>query len=420
MAYSLADLDALMIIDTQVTDRPATANHGKDSAMNAITAFDKGELPQGITQANEAAWLTAKRGGLEISPSPYASPRDNEVVVRNGAVAINPVDWLTISIGDLVYPWLKYPFILGSDVAGEVVEVGAAVSKFKIGDRVLGHAVGAEKTRNNPAEGAFQNFTVLLEHMASPIPDRMTFESAAVLPLGISTAACGLFQKDFLALNYPSADSKPTGKTLLVWGGSTSVGSNAIQLAVAAGYEVIATASPKNFGYAKALGASMVFDYASKTAAADIIKAFDGRTIAGALAIGPGSGKLCFDIVSACEGDKFVAMATPPVSFDKAPGGSRRTLWLIPNMTRMIASNLSMMLKSRMRKIGTNFIWGGALMDNEVSRVIYDNFLPQALADDRYVAAPSPLVIGQGLASIPAAMEAQKNGVSAKKIVVSL
>jgi NADPH:quinone reductase-like Zn-dependent oxidoreductase len=388
--------------------------------MDSISAHDEGESPQGTTHANAAVWLTAKRGGLEVAPAPYTGPRNNEIVVRNGAVAINPVDWIVPSIGDLIYPWLKYPFILGTDVAGEVVAVGAAVSRFKVGDRVLGHAVGAEKSRNNPAEGAFQTYTVLLEHMAAPIPDAMTYDNAAVLPLGISTAACGLFQKDFLALNYPSGDAKPTGKTLLVWGGSTSVGSNAIQLAVAAGYEVIATASPKNFAYVKALGAGMVFDYAAGTAVADIIEAFNGRTIAGALAIGAGSGKACLDIVNACQGDKFVAMASPPVSFDKAPAGRRRTLWLIPKATRMIAANLSMTIKARMRKIGTKFIWGGALMDNEVSRVIYHDFLPHALADGRYVAAPAPLVVGHGLVCIPAAMQAQKNGVSAQKIVVSL
>jgi NADPH:quinone reductase-like Zn-dependent oxidoreductase len=72
----------------------------------------------------------------------------------------------------------------------------------------------------------------------------------------MSTAACGLFQEDHLALQRSSALPKPTSKTLLVWGGSTSVGSNAIQLAVAAGYEVFTTASPKNFDYVKKLGAA--------------------------------------------------------------------------------------------------------------------------------------------------------------------
>lgn len=369
---------------------------------------------------NEAVWLTAKRGGLEIAPAPFTPPGENQIVVRNRAVAINPVDWLTRSIGDFVYPWLKYPFILGTDVAGEVVAVGGAVSRFKVGDRVLGHAVGAEKNRNSPAEGAFQLHTVLLEHMAAPIPDAMGFENAAVLPLALSTAACGLFQRDFLALQLPSPHARPTGKTLLVWGGSTSVGSNAIQLAVAAGYDVIATASPRNFDYVRALGAGQVSDYASRTVVADIIAAFDGRTIAGALAIGAGSAKACLDIVHACKGDKFVSMATPPVSFDKAPSGRRRTLWLIPTLARLMVSNGAMALKSRMWEVGMKFIWGGALVENDVSQAIYRDFLPEALADGRYVAAPDPLVVGHGLGAIPAAMAAQKRGVSARKLVVSL
>ncbi len=87
--------------------------------------------------------------------------------------------------------------------------------------------------------------------MAAPIPHTMSYEAAAVLPLALST---GLFQTDQLALQYPSATPKPTGQTVLVWGGSTSVGSNAIQLAVAAGYEVITTSSPRNFDYVTKLG----------------------------------------------------------------------------------------------------------------------------------------------------------------------
>ena len=142
-------------------------------------------------------------------------------MVKNRAVAINPLDWLTQSMGDIFFPWITYPFIAGSDVAGEVVEVGTAVSRFRVGDRVLGHAVGADKKRNSSAEGAFQDYTVLLAHMASPIPDSMAYENAAVLPLTLSTAACGLFQKDQLALQHPSAHPEPTGKTLIVWGGST-------------------------------------------------------------------------------------------------------------------------------------------------------------------------------------------------------
>ena len=369
---------------------------------------------------NEAVWLTAKPAAFETRTAPYTSPHENEIVVKTFAVAINPIDWLMPIIGSLAFPWIKYPFILGSDVAGEVVEVGAAVSRFKPGDRVLGHAVGSDKSRNRSAEGAFQHFAVLLVHMASPIPDEMAFENAAVLPLGLSTAACGLFEKDQLALQHPSAHPVPTGKTLLVWGGSTSVGSNAIQLAVAAGYEVVTTASPKNFDYVRKLGAGQVFDYSSRTVVADIVKDLEGRTIAGALAIGPGSGEACLDVVHACRGDKVVSMATPPVAFDKVPVGRGRALALAPLIPRMIAANLSLTLTSRARRIRTKFIFGSSLLANEVGPAIYVDFLPNALASGAYVAAPDPIVVGRGLDQIPAALEMQKKGVSAKKIVVSL
>lgn len=82
-----------------------------------------------------------------------------------------------------------------------------------------------------------------------------------VLPLGISTAAAGLFQKDFLNLPFPKEDAEKLDRTVVIWGGSSSVGSCAIQLAVAAGAEVVTTASPTNFEYVRKLGAGSVFDY---------------------------------------------------------------------------------------------------------------------------------------------------------------
>lgn len=119
---------------------------------------------------------------------------------------------------------------------------------------------------------------------ASETPDSISFESAAVIPLGFSTAACGLFQDTFFNLQLPTVPpQKQTGNTLLIWGGASSVGSNAIQLAVAAGYEVITTASAKNFEYVKKLGASQVFDYHSSTISADLVDALNGKTLMGAL-----------------------------------------------------------------------------------------------------------------------------------------
>lgn len=72
-----------------------------------------------------------------------------------------------------------------------------------------------------------------------------------------------------------------------------TIGSSAIQLAVAAGYEVIATASPKNFDYVRKLGATQVFDYYDEAIVANLIKAFEGKTSASALAIPGGSADAC-------------------------------------------------------------------------------------------------------------------------------
>lgn len=368
---------------------------------------------------NTALWLNAKLAPFTVGPAPYPEPRAGEIIVRVRAVAVNPMDRAVQNVGGLITPWIKYPFVPGSDVAGEVVATGEDVTRFRAGDRVLGYAAGLDKGHRS-AEGAFQTYTVLLAHMASSLPEMLSFEAAAVLPLALSTAATGLFEKDCLALQPPTASPGAIGKTLLVWGGSTSVGSNAIQLAVAAGYDVIATASPRNFDHVKRLGARLAFDYRSKSVVADIVKAFRGRSLAGALAIGAGSANACLDIVAQCQGNRFVAMATPPASFDHVPTGKGRLRRLVPALARIVGGNIALAIKARRKGIRTKFIWGSALLNTEVGPMIYETFLPTALADGRYVATPEPLVVGHGLGQIPAALDRQLAGVSASKLVVTL
>ncbi len=373
-----------------------------------------------MTTSNTAAWISSKHAHLEVGPAPYTPPGDDQIVIRNHAVAINPLDWIIQVEGSLAYRWLTYPTVLGSDAAGEVAEVGKAVTRFRVGDRVLGHAVGTDKDTNRAAEGAFQQYTVVLERMASLIPDTLPFEEAAVLPLAVSTAACGLFQNDQLGLRRPSVNAEPTGETVLVWGGSTSVGSNAIQLAAAAGYEVITTASPRNFEYVKSLGAAEVFDYNSPSVVPDIIAAFKGRPLAGAIALGTTSAASCVRIAGSCRGNKFVSMATPSVSFDTLAGDNRSRFEYPRLILRLITSNVALQLKSRFRGVGTKYIFGTTLKANEVSTAIYRDFLPSALAEGRYVAAPKPSVIGHGVPEFQKAMDVQLKGVSAAKLVVTL
>jgi len=366
-----------------------------------------------------AAWLVDKRAALQVGPAPYTPPGEGEIVVANRAVAINPIDWIVPLLGRLAFPWIKLPFVLGADLAGEVVEVGPGVTRFAVGDRVLGHAIGTDKKRNRSAEGAFQSHTVVLERLAAPIPDDLSYERAAVLPLALSTAACGLFQTDQLALAHPSAAPTPTGETLLVWGGATSVGSNAIQLAVAAGYDVVTTCSPRNDAYVEELGASRSFDYRSPTVVADLTQALEGVMLAGAIAIGAGSGAPCAQVVGACTGRRFVSMASPPVSFDQvSPQAGPRQL--APLVLRLVTSTIGLQVRTRTRRIRTKTIFGSSLAFNEVSTAIYEDFLPQALADGRYRTAPEPLVVGVGLESLQQGLDVHRAGVSAQKIVVTL
>ena len=369
------------------------------------------------TPTNAAAYQTApKKRPLEVRSAPYPSPAKDEIVIRSAALAINPIDWIQQDQGtSLAFPWLKYPYIPGYDVAGDVVEVGAGVTRFKKGDRVVGLALGQNKERNRLEETAFQAYVLLSSHFAAPIPNEMSYESASVMPLGMATAAAALFQKDQLGLTLPSSHATPTGKTVIIWGGSTSVGCNAIQLAKAAGYEVVTTASPRNFDLCKNLGASEVFDYKSKTVVADVAKALQGKTCAGALSIGSGGADACFDVLHRCKGHKFISMATYPL-----PDPLPKRFVLPITMYTFISWMVAAFFKSKLRGIKWNFINAASVAESGIGKSILEDYLGKALADGSFKPSPEPMVVGKGLESMQEALDIQKKGMSAKKVVVTM
>ncbi|KAI1379510.1 GroES-like protein [Hypoxylon crocopeplum] len=338
-----------------------------------------------MAPTNKAAAITEPRAHpIKVDTSAYPTVGKGEVIVKVAATAVNPMDWYIQLLGEKLFSWLQYPYVGGSDVAGTVVEVGPDVTKVKVGDRVLGLAAGFEARA-----GGFQHYVALEAGIVAPIPNDLSFADASVVPLGLSTAACGLYQKDFLALDYPSLNPKPNGKTLLVWAGASSVGTNAIQLAVASGYEVFTTSSPKNFDYCKKLGASRVFDYNSPTVTQDLLEAFKGKTCAGGYAIQSGSEKIVFEVVGKSQGAKFVAAA---MQVPEVPDG-----------------------------IQSKMVFGSTLKDNEVGPVIYEQYLPAALAQKKFQCLPKPLVVGHGLEHVQTAMDQGKvGGVSAQKLVITL
>ncbi|MCJ1379058.1 hypothetical protein MMC17_002158 [Xylographa soralifera] len=352
---------------------------------------------------NQAAWLRASKATpLEIGPAPYTAPGHGQLVVRNSALGINPVDWAKQMLGDVMLPYIRYPIVLGEDVSGTVVAVGDGVSRFHVGDRVL--AVASAITSNAPAEGGFQLYTVVREWFTVPLPEHISFERACVLPLALITASLGLFGKDYLGLDLPTVPTRPTptsadgkpSRVVIVAAGASAVGGTAVQLAASAGYEVVSTASPKNFDHVKRLGAAHVFDYKSATLADDLSAAVRGRQLCGCYSIGDGTADVLAAVLARHEGpgptSMRIARAEGKHSVESSSGVEVKFVLIDPS----------------------------AIAPETPVRPIFEEFLPRALAERQLVPAPEPEVVGKGLDKIQDAFMVHKQGVSAKKIVVAL
>lgn len=367
--------------------------------------------------SNVAAWLKKGSNDLEIGPAPYTPPSKGQLVVKAHAIALNPIDCSIPIIASIAFPWLKYPLVMGTDISGTVVEVGEDVTHFHVGDRVVAITQGYDKEGSGAPEGAFQKYVVIREQFCSTIPERMSFADASVIPLGGQTAFAGLFSKEYCAFQYPTVPTNSNGESFLVWGGSTSVGCNAIQFAVAAGYQVITTASPKNFDLVKSLGASHAFDYRSPTVKEDIIAVLKNTKCAGAIAIGEGSAAPCVDIISAVPssvGRKFVAQAS-------TPGGPpmKGGMAMVGFVVNLQLNNTSLAIKSRLRGVSSKFIVAQS-SDIPLWDALYKSFLPDAMAKGNFKPAPAAEVQGNDLEAIASGLEKLKMGVSAKKLVITL
>ena len=93
---------------------------------------------------NTAAWIDSPYADLTIRDAPMPKPGAGQLLLAVHAVAVNPLDAIIQSNGTVMYGWLRYPVILGEDVAGVVVETGAGVEDFVVGDRVVAYAMGLE------------------------------------------------------------------------------------------------------------------------------------------------------------------------------------------------------------------------------------------------------------------------------------
>jgi NADPH:quinone reductase-like Zn-dependent oxidoreductase len=173
---------------------------------------------------------------------------DDEVLLKVHAAGLDRGTWHMMTglpyLGRLAFglPRPRNP-VLGIDVAGTVVAVGSAVTKFTVGDQVFGFC-----------NGSFAEYAVAPENKLARKPVNITFEQAAVVPVSAATALQGLCD----------AGRIETDQLVLIIGASGGVGSYAVQLAKAFGAQVTGVCSTSKVDLVRSLGADQVVDYSSE------------------------------------------------------------------------------------------------------------------------------------------------------------
>jgi len=176
---------------------------------------------------------------------PRPSPTGSQVLVKVGAVAVNPVDTY-IRSGAIAFE-LPKPFVVGCDLAGTVEAVGPGVTMFKPGDRVWGSNQGLLGR-----QGTFAEYVPVEECWLYPTPSGVSDRDAAATALVGITAHLGLFRDARLR----------RGETLFVNGGSGGVGSCVVQMAKTVGARVVTTAgSEEKCEICRQLGADLALNY---------------------------------------------------------------------------------------------------------------------------------------------------------------
>lgn len=206
-------------------------------------------MAQRIPNSMHAAAID-KFGGtetLKIHDVPVPKIGPDEILIRVESAGVGVWDSMEREgkFAEMMGRKPKFPYVLGSDGAGTVVEVGREVTDFKEGDRVYAYGF------MNPKGGFYAEYAVGKAENASHIPGKLTVQEAGVLPVDAITALRGL--DDTLHVQ--------PGESVMIFGASGGVGHLALQLAKRLGARVLAVASGKDgVALARRLGADAVID----------------------------------------------------------------------------------------------------------------------------------------------------------------
>jgi alcohol dehydrogenase len=299
------------------------------------------------------------KDSVRAGEMPEPEVREDDVLVRVHAAGVNVLD-SKIKNGEFkrILPY-RLPIILGHDVAGVVVRVGARVRRFKPGDEVFAR----------PADGrigAFAEYIAISEADVAKKPERLTMEEAASIPLVGLTAWQALIERAQLK----------KGQKVLIHAGSGGVGTLAIQLAKHVGATVATTTSTANVDLVKSLGADIVIDYKKEDFAHVlqdydvVLHSLDKVTLEKSLRVLKPGGQL-------------ISISGPPdAAFARSLGAS----WVLRTIMGVLSYRIRAKAKRRqlhysflfMRADGDRLTEIAALIDDGIIRPVVDRVFPFA------------------------------------------
>ncbi|OCH89714.1 GroES-like protein [Obba rivulosa] len=345
-----------------------------------------------MSTQQKALFLPSKQGEWVIGTTEVPKPGPGQLLVKVEATALNPADWKIQVYGFFLQ---NFPAILGSDAAGIVEAVDEGVQGFATGDRVLFQGFFI----NNP-QATFQQYALSIADTTAKIPDNISFDEAATIPVGLATAALGLFDQysEGSAKLFPPWENggrgKCSGKPIVIFGGASSVGQYVIQLAKLAGFNpIITTASVKNTELLTSLGATHVLD---RKLASDAL-------VAQVAAISQASIEVVFDAISLAQ--------TQNAAFDiLAPTGQV----VIVTPDQIDAARKAAAPRKKVVSVLGNVNAPGR---REAGRSLYAKVTE--LLEEGTIKPNRVEVLRNGLAGIPAGLKRMQNDrVSAVKLVV--
>ncbi|KAK5063089.1 hypothetical protein LTR84_005165 [Exophiala bonariae] len=356
------------------------------------------------TPTHDAAMLVSKAGRLSIQKLPTQSPGPNEILIDVKSIALNPVDYYMRDSGFLLQ---DYPAIPGSDIAGTIAAVGADVPQssrgtlLRSGTRVAAYAVSIY-TQGKPSYGAFQTKVLVPADNVTPLPDTISFNQGASLPMAVVTAWSGITTLDLSYDTKINTTTTTTKKGLLVWGAASSIGLATVQIASKTlGLTVYAVASPRHAEYLQSLGAAAVFDYhgAPASVVTQIITAARAANV---------SLDLAFHATGDLQSAQEVIAAFTSDGADKG----------------IVATAVPMDASSPMTEgVDTRFILPPPVEQGLRDRhfaFVFARWLCPALDSGAFIPAPETHSVPAGLRGLDVALDRLREGVSALKLVVEL